>query len=480
MDFLDTLFDTTSFPPRWHCGEWSPVHGWLHILSDIGVWSAYFMIPCILAFYFIRRKTLPFRRILLLFVTFILACGTTHLMEAVIFWWPAYRVAGALKIITALVSWGTVLALFRITPQVMALRSPLELEAEIQERRRAEDALRTSNEQFRSAFEFAPIGMALVGLEGRWLKVNRALSEIVGYGEEELLATDFQSLTHPDDLQQDLEYVEQLRTGALNAFQIEKRYLHKDGHAVYILLSVSLVRDVNQQPLFFIAQMKDITQRKQAEDRMAASLREKEVLLREIHHRVKNNLQIVSSLLDLQSGYTSDPETLKLFEESRGRVRSMALIHERLYRSGDLAHVDVSEYIQQLADDLYRSYKVSAQDVLLDLRIDAPPLGIDVAIPCGLLLNELMSNCLKHAFPDGRGGKICISLLGNVVGEYVLSVADNGVGFPSTVDFRNSSSFGLQLINTIVEQLHGDLDMKTDDGTAFTIRFRSAQAVSRS
>ncbi len=147
FEFLSNLFDTSDFPPRWHCGAWSPWHGWLHILSDLGVWSAYLAIPCVLGFFIVRRKDLPFRRVFLLFGAFILACGSTHLMEAIIFWWPAYRLAGAIKLFTALVSWATVFALVGVVPKALALRSPEELQREVDQRRRAEDALQRSHDE---------------------------------------------------------------------------------------------------------------------------------------------------------------------------------------------------------------------------------------------------------------------------------------------------------------------------------------------
>ena len=131
MDFLTHLFDTSDFPARWTCGDWTAGHGWLHILSDLGVWTAYLAIPCVLLYFFVRRKDLPVRKVFFLFAAFILFCGTTHLMEAIIFWWPAYRLAGVLKLCTAVVSWATVFALIPTVPKVMALRSPDELEREV-------------------------------------------------------------------------------------------------------------------------------------------------------------------------------------------------------------------------------------------------------------------------------------------------------------------------------------------------------------
>jgi PAS domain S-box-containing protein len=456
-------------------------------------------------------------------------------------------------------------------------------------------ALRESEERFRTAFDAAPIGMALVTPDGRWLQVNRSLCEMVGYTEEELLAIDFQTITHPEDLDIDLDHVRQALAGAISSYQMEKRYIHKQGHVIHILLSGSLVRDAQGRPTHFVAQIKNITQRKNdekalaahdallrqfikhspaaiamfdaemrylqmsdrwlvdyhlpgrdvtglshyevfpeisghwkaihrrvlagavekceedgflradgstewlqwecrpwrdgsgavgglimytqvitdrklTEEKVRASLQEKEVLLREIHHRVKNNLQIVSTLLDLQSAYTTEPATLAMFQESRGRVKSMALIHERLYRSEDLARVDLAGYTRQLVADLYRAYKVSEDDVRLELDIDTPELGIDVAIPCGLLLNELITNCLKYAFSGRVGGRLRVGLH-RAGAVNVLTVSDDGAGFPAAIDFRNTTSFGLQLVNTLVDQLDGEIALASGPGTTFTVRF---------
>lgn len=332
------------------------------------------------------------------------------------------------------------------------------------------EALREQEERFRGAFDFAAIGVALVALDGRWLRVNHALCELVGYTEAELLATNFQQLTYPDDLDADLNYVAQMLAGTIRTYQMEKRYFHKAGHLVHILLAISLVRDGQGNPLYFISQIQDITARKQAQNQLLASLREKEVLLKEIHHRVKNNLQIVSALLDLQSGHTTDRQALEMFRESRSRVRSMALIHERLYRSPDLACVDFAVYIRQLADDLFAAYQVWENGIELDVLVEVPPVPLDLAIPCGLLLNELLSNCLKHAFADVPEGRIQVAIR-SANGDTELRVADNGRGFPVTLDFRNASSFGLQLVNTLVEQLHGTITLRVGSGTEIIVRF---------
>lgn len=341
------------------------------------------------------------------------------------------------------------------------------------ERRVAErtEALREQEERFRGAFDEAPIGIALVALDGRFLRVNRALCALTGYAESELLATTFSAISHPSDADYEARQMALLKTSRLQSYDLEARYLHKAGNVIHAVLSVSLVRDGQGVPRYTIKQLQNITDRKRAEQTTQASLREKEVLLKEIHHRVKNNLQIVSTLLDLQSEHTADQQALQMFKESQGRVRSMALIHERLYRSKDLAGVDFKEYVRQLTDDLYRAYKLSDDMIVLDVDVDVPPLPIDIAIPCGLLINELISNALKHAFGSVSEGSIRVVLHRNTESMNVLTVADSGVGIPSHLDFRNTRSFGLQLVNTLVEQLNGSIELVRGQGTTFSITF---------
>ncbi|MCP4297437.1 MAG: PAS domain S-box protein, partial [Proteobacteria bacterium] len=230
---------------------------------------------------------------------------------------------------------------------------------DITEQKKTENALRISEEQFRGAFETAAIGIALVSPEGHWLRVNRALCEIVGYPEPELLTLTFQEITYPDDLEADLNYVNQMLAGEIPYYHMEKRYIHKKGHIIWILLSVSLVRNENGEPLHFISQIQDITDRKNAEVQTRKSLKEKEVLLQEIHHRVKNNMTVIYSLLELQAGKVRDERYREMFNESMNRIKTMALIHEKLYRSQDLTKILFSDYIRDMVDDIYVSYGTS-------------------------------------------------------------------------------------------------------------------------
>ena len=219
----------------------------------------------------------------------------------------------------------------------------------------------------------------------------------------------------------------------------------------------------------------ELAERKRAEERIAASLHEKEILLKEIHHRVKNNLQVISSLLKLQSSYTKDNQTLAMFKDSQNRIRSMALIHEKLYQSQDLARINFSEYVQSLAAELLRSYRMGRNAIALNIEIGAIALNIDTAIPCGLLINELVSNALKHAFKNKHKGEICIQLKPDRNSHFILSVSDNGVGFPKHLDFRNTESLGLQLVCTLTEQLEGTVELNSVRGTTFNIIFQETK-----
>gem|GEM_PF-3084491 len=215
--------------------------------------------------------------------------------------------------------------------------------------------------------------------------------------------------------------------------------------------------------------------RKRAEEELKASLKEKEVLLKEVHHRVKNNLQVVSSLLYLQSEHIKDKHCLATIKESENRVRSMALVHEQLYQSEGLARVDFAEYIRNLATYLLRSHGVKPDAMTLKIDAEDVSLGIDTAIPCGLIISELISNSLEHAFPAGKSGgdresEIRINLNAHD-NKLTLIVSDNGVGLPGDLDFRNTESFGLHLVNTLVSQLEGTIELDRSGGTAFEITF---------
>lgn len=516
IDFIKRLF-SSDFMPHNHCFLQKGEVIWLHVLSDAAIALAYFSIPTMLIFFVRKRKDIPFRIVFWLFGTFIVACGMTHVMAIWTMWDPVYRLDGAIKALTAFASIGTAVALIRIIPAALSVPSPLQLERlnqelathiverkraeealllshqelesrvkrrtealsrsndalheEIRERELAEQALRESEERFRATFEQAAVGIAHVTPEGRWLRVNNKLCEIVGYSREELLGMTFQDITHPDDLGGDLEHLNRMLRREIDTYNIEKRYLRKGGATVWIALTVSIVVDEGGRPKYFISVVEDITARHAAAEKLRNSLTEKEVLLKEIHHRVKNNMQIVSSLLQLQSNQVSDPEMADMFVESQGRIRTMALIHEKLYRARDLAQIDFKEYVESLTSLLTHTYASGAGNVTVELDLESVQLGLDTAVPVGLILNEFVTNSIKHAFPDGRAGVISISLKRRSANSVEINVHDNGVGVPAGFDLSSNETLGLRLVKILVAQIEGELNHSTGMGMHYTLSF---------
>lgn len=236
-------------------------------------------------------------------------------------------------------------------------------------------------------------------------------------------------------------------------------------------MRVTPLHDGRQRLVSRVIVLRDIGERIEIEEKLKASLQEKETLLKEIHHRVKNNLQIISSLLNLQAGQTDNELVTQALLEGQTRVRSMALIHENLYRSKDLARIDFGGYVRQLTAHLRQTYALYAGQVDVVVQADDLHLPMDTAVPCGLILNELVSNAFKHAFSDGRTGRINISFSNDGSGNYHLVVADNGTGLPPHFDYRQATSLGLQLVNTLVTQLEGSLLIESQSGTKITVIF---------
>jgi two-component sensor histidine kinase len=226
---------------------------------------------------------------------------------------------------------------------------------------------------------------------------------------------------------------------------------------------------------FFSGQAAMAIHRKQSERALKASLAEKEVLLREIHHRVKNNMQVISSLLSLQAGQLKDGTIIEMFRESQRRIRSMALVHERLYQSADFSHIDFSEYVRSLAVHLFHSCQVNSGLIRLNMDAEKTFININTAVPLGLIVNELISNALKHAFPDSRSGEVMVTLRRIGEHDFTLSVRDNGIGFPRDFDFSRMKSLGMQIVMTLINQIDARIERRPADGTDFEIIFREKE-----
>jgi PAS domain S-box-containing protein len=357
-----------------------------------------------------------------------------------------------------------------------------ELQAELAERRRVEEALRESEENYRLHFENVTDVVYSLDPELRVYSISPSVERHLGYKPQDLIGRPIQELNivTTECLEVAFEDLSHIFGGA-RVDSAMYDFIAKDGtKKIGEVSGAPLVRD--GQVIAAVCVARDITERVQAEERIRASLHEKEVLLQEIHHRVKNNLQVISSLLKLQSSQVEDPQTLEIFRDSQHRIRTMALIHEKLYRSENLAQIDFAEYIRELTTYLFRSYGIHSRGVSLTIEADAVPLSIDSAVPCGLILNELISNALKHAFPPSQArpagpgepadeaNEIQIRLRQADDKTLTLVVADNGIGWPPDLDFCNTSSFGLRLVNNLVKQLEGSIELDSSRGTRFTIK----------
>ena len=360
-------------------------------------------------------------------------------------------------------------------------------------RKKAEKALSKSETFYRTIFENTGTATIIVGEDTIITMANKRSEALSGYHVDEIENNlSWIDFVHPDDREKMKKYhklrreqgesltSEESGTNSSSEDQevivredqeisipseYEFRLLNKQGEERQIMLSASVIPGTTDS----VVSLLDITQRKNAENKVKQSLNEKELLLREIHHRVKNNMQIISSLLNLQRSHIHDAQADNILQESQGRVKSMALVHEKLYQTADLARINVAEYIRSLSMNLFHSYTVQS-GINFTVDVGEVYFNIDTAVPLGLIINELVSNSLKYAFSDQDEGEINISLEeADEAGVYNLKVSDNGTGFPSNLDFTNTNSLGLKLVNTLVKQLDGEIKLVNGSGTSFHI-----------
>ena len=343
---------------------------------------------------------------------------------------------------------------------------------DITERKKAEKELHARKVYLDHLFESAQEAITMADNEGRVRQINQEFTRLFGYTQEEIVGQVLDELIVPADLKKTATSITQNVTkGERAAFEAIRR--RKDGTLIDVSVLASPII-IDEEPVGTYGIYRDITEHKRVDEQIKASLKEKEILLQEVHHRVKNNMQIISSLLNLQSRHIKDEKSLELFKSSQNRVKSMALIHERLYQSKDFARIDVADYIRGLTNHLFTTYGISKDAVKLKINIKNIILSINTAIPCGLIINELVSNSLKHAFPNGKKGEIKISMRPLNANEIELTVRDNGVGMPEGMDFKNTKSLGLYLVNILAkDQLHGDIILDKKEGTGYHIRLRT-------
>jgi PAS domain S-box-containing protein len=307
-------------------------------------------------------------------------------------------------------------------------------------------------------------------LNGDITFINRIGLKIFGYTQEDLdRGLNILQLLDPKDHLKALEDTQ--RSLLMEVLSVEEyTALKKDGTHFPILEYSNSIKQ-NNKVVGFRGVIVDLTDIKNVENNLKASLQEKEILLREIHHRVKNNMQIISSLLNLQTEYVDDEKAVNVLQESQNRVRSMAIIHEKLYQSKDLTHINFVDYIQNLVYNLFYSYDIDNTQIKSILKIEDISLNIETAVPCGLIISELISNSLKYAFPNKMNGEIIVSLKSEK-DTYQLCVCDNGIGLPEDINFSKIKTLGLLLVNSLTEQIDGKVTIYRDNGTQYKITFK--------
>lgn len=629
MELIDAFLGRNGYLPHGYCFTWTPALLWSIVIADTSIALAYFSIPLAIVSYVRRRKAAFPHGIAWLFCAFIFACGITHVMDVWTVWRPDYGLQAIAKILTALVSVATAIALWPLIPKALKIPSVdqlqgviASLEAEVQRRITAEDYARgieqslalslagagagflvadraglvtrmntvaervtgwtegeanghsvwevmmregrPASDAFNNPIDVmreegwtsehvhhveiiardgsrTPLdvrgtvtydeahqasGMALVfqdttrlcqaesdssrlaamvessndaiigeALDGEITSWNRAAQNLFGYAADEVIGSSIHILIPSEREVEDARIRATVAEGGVVPL-FETIRLAKDGSPIEVSVSVSPILDTSGRVVGASKIIHDVTHVRRAEAALRESrelvelerakkqrvlegaLEEKEVLLREIHHRVKNNLQVISSLLQLQAGHVGSGETRRLFLESEGRIRSMALVHEKLYQSDDFAHIDFGDYVRDLVAGLADSHGGALGRIHLEVLCDAIQVEIDRAIPCGLVINELVANSFKHGFPDERVGRITVEVVKPDAGTIVIRVADNGIGWPASFDPIASPSLGLRLVRILANQLRGSVTMHGDHGAETVMRVEAARHAS--
>ncbi len=485
LDFIRNLFQS-DFMPHGGCYFWRPDVLWLHAISDGLIALSYFLIPFSLIQLVRKRHEFEFNRVFLMFGAFILSCGLTHVMGIWNIWHSTYRLEGLIKAITAAVSIPVAILMFRLVPKVVAFPTHQQLRNEVEERSKAQHAVLTldaqlkqimlsdAEQRFRLVVEAAPSAMVMVSTEGRITLVNAQTEKLFQYRREELLG-------NPVEMLVPLRFRSAHTRDRTNFFSSPTARVMGHGRDIFALCKdgTEIPVEVGLNPVhtfegrFVLASVTDVTERKAAEQKILNSLQEKEILLKEVHHRVKNNLAVIASLLARQAETAADPLAVSSLEESQRRIQAMALVHEHLYSHENLDRINFADYIRTLANELYGSLLIAPDRV--NLRVDAEGIDLAVhrAIPCGLILNELLSNAFKYAFPpEHTGGEVVVAFHSGVPGALILSVQDNGVGIPESYDWRETKSLGLQIVRILAKQVNGSVELERSSGTHFTVTMK--------
>jgi PAS domain S-box-containing protein len=349
-------------------------------------------------------------------------------------------------------------------------RKAVILHDDITESTLAEMKLAKSEEKFRSMVQNSSDIITITDFNGKVKYVSPSVKKILGYEPKYGYGKSVFNLIHPDDLDKVKKAFEQNINHPNKTVTVDYWFRKSDGNYIYMESIVNnLLRDPNVQGM--VVNTRNITDRKYAEEQIKATLNEKEILLKEIHHRVKNNLQIVSSLLKLQENHIPEKEFKKVFHDSITRVKAMSLIHQKLYQENSLSSINFGCYIKSIVQFLKETYDADERNIVCEIAAGQMNLNLETAVPCGLIINELISNALKHAFTENKGGKILVKLESK--GNNIITISDNGIGFPNELIFGSAKTLGLSIVNTLAMQLKAKIDISVNNGTTFRVTFNN-------
>jgi len=518
MDYLNRLFSSAGFIPHGHCLIWEPATLWIHIISDVMIVLSYYAIPVVLIYFVRKRSDVPFNGIFLMFGLFIFACGTTHLLNIWTLWDPVYRLEGIVKLFTGIVSVATAVALIPLAPRALALPSLKSVN----------DLLTQREQELRATFEQAALGIAHVAPDGSWLDVNQHVCDIVGYSREELMQKTFQDITHPEDLNTDLDYVQKLLDGKITTYSMEKRYIKKGGALVWINLTVSLIRKPSGEPNFFISFIEDISVRKasvdalteinnelalrnaelaEAKEAAESANRAKSEFLANMSHEIRTPMNAILGFTEVLDQVISDTRQREyLASIMNGGKSLLTLINDIL----DLSKVE--------AGKLELEYKaINPQSVFLEMdRIFSRDMAqksldfqihIDSDIPDTLILDEIrlrqiLLNLVGNAVKFTETGYIRLSVEKqnlNIEGSnlsLVFSVEDTGIGIPedqqdmifdafaqvqrSEQSQKGGTGLGLTITKRLVKMMGGEISVHSEvnKGSTFQVKLNNVAVAS--
>jgi PAS domain S-box-containing protein len=348
---------------------------------------------------------------------------------------------------------------------------------DINDRKMAEEALRDSEEKYRTILDNIEDGYFETDLKGNFTFINPAVERILGYSAEKLLGMNNREYMDEKNAQKVYETFKKVYETGDPKKGFDWKLITKNGDRIFVEASFNLRKDAEGEPIGFRGIVRDITNRKEKEDKIKESLREKEVLLGEIHHRVKNNLAVISGLLYLQAEKSDSEAGRNLLQQSQGRINSMAIVHELLYENHNFSSIDPGKYIEQLITHISSNLSVRNKDIETNIHTGDLQLDMNIAIPCALIINELLTNAYKYAFKDKEEGNIHVNIYrqGN---QNILEVIDDGVGIPDAHvngEGEEDEGLGMHLVRILTQQLSGNLSITNDDGSGFVIRFPADQ-----